>query len=162
MCPAVRCALTPAGHAGPALHDDSALCVGADRVVRPYGVGCRGRRLLQSGTSRTPSPTEWDVEDAVPYRGGTRRTLSHTKRDEECRAGCGEQEVNGDDLICGKSEERAVPHGDQPAVLRPGGGVRRAAVLQHVYAGRGAHHHGERRLRRAAAQAVPQGLRREV
>ena len=74
-------ARSAAGHAGPALHGDSALCGWADRVVRPYGVGCRGRRLLQSGTSRTPSPTqsgtarvaaptERDVEDAVPYKEG--------------------------------------------------------------------------------------------
>ncbi len=50
VCPAARCALAPAGHADPALHGDSALCRWADSVVRPYGVGCRGRRLLQSGT----------------------------------------------------------------------------------------------------------------
>ena len=63
VCPAARCALTPAGHAGPALHGDSALCVGADRVVRPYGAGRRGRRLLQNGTSRTPSTT-----DGISYK----------------------------------------------------------------------------------------------
>ena len=51
MCPAARCVLTPAGHAGPALHGDSALCRWADRVVCPY---------------------RWDVEDAVP-RGEGRR-----------------------------------------------------------------------------------------
>ena len=44
MCPAARCVLTPAGHAGPALHGDSALCRWADRVVCPY---------------------RWDVEGAV-------------------------------------------------------------------------------------------------
>ena len=37
--------MTPAGHAGPALHGDSALCRWADRVVRPYdGDGKRVRR----------------------------------------------------------------------------------------------------------------------
>ena len=63
VCPAARCALTPAGHVGPALHGDSALCRWADRVVRPYGAGRRGRRLLQNGTSRTPSPT-----DGISYK----------------------------------------------------------------------------------------------
>ena len=57
MCPAARCALTPAGHAGPALHGDSALCRWADRVIRPY---------------------RWDVEDAVPRADGTSRTPSPT------------------------------------------------------------------------------------
>ena len=47
MCPAARCVLTPAGHAGPALHGDSALCRWADRVVRPYRAGCRGCRPLR-------------------------------------------------------------------------------------------------------------------
>ena len=63
-------AQSAAGHAGPALHGDSTLCGWVDRVVRPDGVGCRGRRLLQSGTSRAAAPTERDVEDAVPYREG--------------------------------------------------------------------------------------------
>ena len=73
MCPAARCALTPAGHAGPALHGDSALCRWADRVVHPY---------------------RWDVEDAVPYeiasgtcvQGGQSRPPLRRGR-EACEAG---------------------------------------------------------------------------
>ena len=61
MCPAARCALTPAGHAGPALHGDSALCRWADRVVRPYnGDGKRVRRdggdAVSYGQFNAPAP----------------------------------------------------------------------------------------------------------
>lgn len=49
-----------------------------------------------------------------------------------------------------------------PAVLRPGGGLRRAAVLQYVHAVGGADHHGESGVCRTAAQAVPQGIFPEI
>ena len=86
MCPAARCALTTAGHAGPALHGDSALCRWADRVIRPYdGDGKRVRRdgedaasygwctALHGGSAlcrwadRVVRPYRWDVEDGVSY-----------------------------------------------------------------------------------------------
>ena len=86
MCSAARCALTPAGHAGPALHGDSALCRWADRVVRPYdGDGKRVRRDVEDAVpyetgqgvrakraDRVVHPYRWDVGDAVP-RGEGRR-----------------------------------------------------------------------------------------
>ena len=73
--------------------NDSALRCGAmwaSPPTRPRGVRAKGRPPLRSGTShpkgicsaalhcRTPSPTERDVEDAVPYRAG-RRGAGHTK-----------------------------------------------------------------------------------
>ena len=39
-----------------------------------------------------------------------------------------------------------MPRPAEPAVLRPGGGLRRAALLQHLFRRRGAHHDRERRL----------------
>ena len=48
------------------------------------------------------------------------------------------------------------------AVLRPGGGLWGAAVLQHLHRRRGAHHHGESRVCRPAAPAVPAGLFPEI
>ena len=59
MCPAARCAWTPAGHAGPALHGDSALCRWADRVVRPYDGD--GKRVRRDGGEDVPYG--WDGGD---------------------------------------------------------------------------------------------------
>ena len=61
--------------------NDSALRCGAmwaSPPTRSQGVRAKGRPLIRSGTSRTPSPTGRDVEDAVPYRAG-RRGAGHTK-----------------------------------------------------------------------------------
>ena len=61
--------------------NDSALRCGAmwaSPPARSRGVRAKGRPPLRSGTSRTPSPTGRDVEDAVPYRAGRRET-GHTK-----------------------------------------------------------------------------------
>ena len=64
MCPTAGCALTPAGHTGPALRDSSASC-------------CSGGQGVV--------PTMRDVEDAVPY-GRTGSSL-HSARKSHCRAG---------------------------------------------------------------------------
>ena len=116
MCPAARCALTPAGHAGPALHGDSALCRWADRVVRPDETGWRGRCPIQSGTSRTPSPTERDVEDTVPYG----RYIAQDRRgrcphrpagNAQSAAGHAGPALHGDSALCGWADRVVRPYG---------------------------------------------------
>ena len=55
--------------------NDSALRCGAmwaSPSTRSRGVRAKGCPPLRCGTSRTPFPTERDVEDAVPYRAGRR------------------------------------------------------------------------------------------
>ena len=61
-----------------------------------------------------------------------------------------------------EAKKRAVPPAGAEAVLRPGGGLRHPAVLQHLQRKRGADHHREPRSGCPASQAVSPGLRPAV
>ena len=52
----------------------------------------------------------------------------------------------------------AVPDGAEPEMLHPGGGIRRSALLQHLFRAGDPHHHGERGICPAAPYPVPQGV----